>query len=75
MDPEHALRGACACGRNRYIVEVPRGSTQLAEVLFDTTRMTRTCTPILQLPRTPSTPIDQFKTRCVHDMTHTPNCH
>lgn len=35
MSQGRALTGACSCGRNRYIVEVPHESTDAAQVLFD----------------------------------------
>jgi hypothetical protein len=40
------LRGCCACGRNRYVVEVPAGSVELAQVFFDTTTASRQCTKV-----------------------------
>lgn len=35
MSKERALTGACSCGRNRYIIEVPHDSADVAQVLFD----------------------------------------
>ncbi|KAI9753958.1 MAG: hypothetical protein M4579_004918 [Chaenotheca gracillima] len=35
MSRERPLSGACACGRNRYTVEVPPDSEQTAQVFFD----------------------------------------
>ncbi|KAF2401913.1 hypothetical protein EJ06DRAFT_555533 [Trichodelitschia bisporula] len=35
------LHGACSCGRNIYVVDVPRASTQRAQVLFDNSSQTR----------------------------------
>jgi hypothetical protein len=36
-----ALHGSCACGRNRYVVEIPKQQTQLAELRYDNTSATR----------------------------------
>lgn len=33
------LRGGCQCGRNSYIIEVPQGTTEKAQVLFHTDSM------------------------------------
>lgn len=38
---ERALHGSCACGRNRYIVEIPAGSAQLAELTYDNSSAAR----------------------------------
>ncbi|KAF2200263.1 hypothetical protein GQ43DRAFT_79956 [Delitschia confertaspora ATCC 74209] len=35
------LHGSCACGRNRYVVEVPAGQAQLAELRYDNTNASR----------------------------------
>ncbi|KAF2853536.1 hypothetical protein T440DRAFT_389882 [Plenodomus tracheiphilus IPT5] len=35
------LHGSCACGRNRYVVEIPAGHVQLAELLYDNTSTSR----------------------------------
>ncbi|KAF2259563.1 hypothetical protein CC78DRAFT_548237 [Lojkania enalia] len=35
------LHGSCACGRNRYVVEVPTQQTQLAELRYDNTAASR----------------------------------
>jgi hypothetical protein len=37
------LHGACACGRNRYVVEMPRQQMQQAELRYDNTSATREC--------------------------------
>jgi hypothetical protein len=46
--PNHAmatqtLRGACACGRNRYVVEIPSKEIQSAELRYDNTSASRKC--------------------------------
>ncbi|EON69007.1 hypothetical protein W97_08265 [Coniosporium apollinis CBS 100218] len=38
---EQALRGSCACGRNRYVVEIPPSSAQLAGVFLDNSSSSR----------------------------------
>ena len=38
---DRALHGSCACGRNRYIVEIPAGSAQLAELTYDNSSAAR----------------------------------
>jgi hypothetical protein len=35
------LHGSCACGRNRYVVEVPKQQAELAEVRYDNTSASR----------------------------------
>ncbi|KAF9731186.1 hypothetical protein PMIN06_008090 [Paraphaeosphaeria minitans] len=35
------LHGSCACGRNRYVVEIPQQQTQLAELRYDNTSASR----------------------------------
>jgi hypothetical protein len=35
------LKGACACGRNRYVVEMPAEAAQRAELRYDNTSTTR----------------------------------
>ncbi|KAF1974248.1 hypothetical protein BU23DRAFT_553616 [Bimuria novae-zelandiae CBS 107.79] len=35
------LHGSCACGRNRYVVEIPRTQVQLAELMYDNTSASR----------------------------------
>ncbi|KAI9842067.1 MAG: hypothetical protein M1837_007492 [Sclerophora amabilis] len=35
MSRQRPLRGTCACGRNQYIVEVPKDSEQTAQVYFE----------------------------------------
>lgn len=35
------LHGSCACGRNRYVVEVPIEKAQLAEICYDNTAVSR----------------------------------
>jgi hypothetical protein len=36
------LHGACACGRNRYVVEIPAHQVDQAEVRYDNTSASRT---------------------------------
>ncbi|GJC95415.1 hypothetical protein ColKHC_04241 [Colletotrichum higginsianum] len=36
---QRALRGGCQCGRNSYIIDVPQGTTERAQVLFHTDSM------------------------------------
>lgn len=36
------LHGSCACGRNRYVVEIPAQQSQLAELRYDNTSASRT---------------------------------
>jgi len=38
---DRALRGSCACGRNRYIVEIPSQAEQLAELRYDNSSAAR----------------------------------
>lgn len=35
------LHGSCACGRNRYVVEMPQAQTQLLELRYDNTSASR----------------------------------
>ena len=35
MASEAALRGACSCGRNQYLIAIPSDSRTAAQVLFD----------------------------------------
>ncbi len=35
--PQQTLRGSCACGRNRYVVEVPQEQASRAELRYDNT--------------------------------------
>ncbi|KAI9794079.1 MAG: hypothetical protein M1816_006704 [Peltula sp. TS41687] len=35
MSRQRPLRGACSCGRNRYTVEVPQESNEIAQIFFD----------------------------------------
>ncbi|PSN66590.1 hypothetical protein BS50DRAFT_369204 [Corynespora cassiicola Philippines] len=35
------LHGSCACGRNRYVVEMPQAQAQLAELRYDNTSASR----------------------------------
>lgn len=35
MSSERLLRGSCFCGRNQYVVQIPRDSAGSAQVLFD----------------------------------------
>jgi hypothetical protein len=44
------LHGACACGRNRYVVEMPSQELQLAELLYDNTSASRMSFPIVTEP-------------------------
>ncbi|KAF2676994.1 hypothetical protein K458DRAFT_481623 [Lentithecium fluviatile CBS 122367] len=37
----HTLHGSCACGRNRYVVEIPAAQAQLAELRYDNTSASR----------------------------------
>ena len=39
------LHGSCACGRNRYVVEMPQAHTQLAELRYDNTSASRKFSP------------------------------
>lgn len=39
------LHGACACGRNRYVVEMPHQSMQQAELRYDNTSASRKWSP------------------------------
>ncbi|KAJ9134434.1 Mss4-like protein [Pleurostoma richardsiae] len=36
MSFDHPLHGGCSCGRNQYIIQVPRNASERAQVLFDT---------------------------------------
>jgi hypothetical protein len=48
QDPAMATRtlhGACACGRNRYVIEMPSHELQLAQLLYDNTSASRMCLP------------------------------
>ncbi|KAF2808342.1 uncharacterized protein BDZ99DRAFT_464222 [Mytilinidion resinicola] len=38
---DRALRGSCACGRWRYVVEIPAQSVQLAELRYDNSSASR----------------------------------
>ncbi|KAF2470898.1 uncharacterized protein BDR25DRAFT_325230 [Lindgomyces ingoldianus] len=40
MAPQ-TLHGSCACGRNRYVVEIPQQQVSLAEILCDSTSASR----------------------------------
>jgi hypothetical protein len=44
------LHGACACGRNRYVVEMPSRDLQLAELLYDNTSASSMSFPIARRP-------------------------
>jgi len=35
------LHGSCACGRNRYVVEIPAQQARLAELRYDNTSASR----------------------------------
>jgi hypothetical protein len=35
MDRQQLLRGGCACGRNRYVVQIPQNSSEVPHVFFD----------------------------------------
>jgi hypothetical protein len=37
------LHGSCACGRNRYVVELPAQQRQQAELRYDNTSASRRC--------------------------------
>ncbi|KAL7626676.1 hypothetical protein AAE478_003450 [Parahypoxylon ruwenzoriense] len=37
MASGRALRGSCHCGRNQYIVQIPSGANESAQILFDST--------------------------------------
>ncbi|GJC90515.1 hypothetical protein ColLi_13353 [Colletotrichum liriopes] len=52
---ERALRGGCQCGRNSYIIDVPQGTTERAQVLFHTDSMHRVplATPLAAMIRVP----------------------
>lgn len=39
--PSQTLHGSCACGRNRYVVEIPAKESQLAELRYDNTAASR----------------------------------
>ena len=39
--PSQTLHGSCACGRNRYVVEIPATESQLAELRYDNTAASR----------------------------------
>lgn len=38
---KQTLHGSCACGRNRYVVEIPVQQAQLAELRYDNTSASR----------------------------------
>ncbi|KAI0381007.1 hypothetical protein F5Y04DRAFT_89753 [Hypomontagnella monticulosa] len=50
-----ALRGSCHCGRNQYVVEIPSGASEYAQVLFDSTASHRiaSATPLSAFLRVP----------------------
>ncbi|TEA19294.1 hypothetical protein C8034_v000756 [Colletotrichum sidae] len=52
---QRPLRGGCQCGRNRYIIDVPRESTERAQVLFHTDARHRVplATPLAAMIRVP----------------------
>lgn len=52
---QRPLRGGCQCGRNSYIIEVPQGTTEKAQVLFHTDSMHRVplATPLAAMIRVP----------------------
>ncbi|OHF00118.1 hypothetical protein CORC01_04526 [Colletotrichum orchidophilum] len=58
------LRGGCHCGRNRYIIDVPEGTTEKAQVLFYTDSKHRVplATPLAAMIRVPLS--------CYHSSTH-----
>ncbi|KAI0145894.1 hypothetical protein F4776DRAFT_382200 [Hypoxylon sp. NC0597] len=37
MSSGRPLRGSCYCGRNQYIVQIPNGASEAAQILFDAT--------------------------------------
>ncbi|KAI0840631.1 hypothetical protein F5Y06DRAFT_244571 [Hypoxylon sp. FL0890] len=49
------LRGSCYCGRNQYIVQIPSGASEAAQILFDTTTAHRlsSATPFPAFLRVP----------------------
>ncbi|EOO03050.1 hypothetical protein UCRPA7_1451 [Phaeoacremonium minimum UCRPA7] len=55
MSSHHPLRGGCSCGRNKYIIEIPEGATDSAQVLFDTdsSRRNSQATPLAAFIRVP----------------------
>lgn len=42
MSALHPLRGGCHCGRNRYIIDMPEGADDIAQVLFNADASHRT---------------------------------
>ncbi|PGH12059.1 hypothetical protein AJ80_06878 [Polytolypa hystricis UAMH7299] len=40
MSQDRVLRGSCSCGRNQYIISLPPGATDQAEVYFSNDRRT-----------------------------------
>ncbi|KAI1374925.1 hypothetical protein F4677DRAFT_446833 [Hypoxylon crocopeplum] len=55
MSSGRALRGSCHCGRNQYIVRLPTGTSEVAQVLFDSTADHRisSATPLSAFLRVP----------------------
>jgi len=41
MAADQLLRGSCFCGRNQYVVRIPKDSTETAQVLFDSAPIQR----------------------------------
>lgn len=35
MSRQRPLRGACSCGRNRYVIVVPEDATEQSQIFFD----------------------------------------
>ncbi|CAJ2506079.1 Uu.00g002090.m01.CDS01 [Anthostomella pinea] len=55
MSLQRALRGSCHCGRNQYIIEVPNGASDVAQILFDSNAGHRvsSATPLSAFLRVP----------------------
>ncbi|KAI1100007.1 hypothetical protein F4804DRAFT_63029 [Jackrogersella minutella] len=55
MSSGRALRGSCHCGRNQYIVQIPSGASEVAQILFDSTASHRIslATPLSAFLRVP----------------------
>ncbi|KAI0014027.1 hypothetical protein F4779DRAFT_612834 [Xylariaceae sp. FL0662B] len=50
-----ALRGSCYCGRNQYVVQIPGGTSEVAQILFDSNAHHRlsSATPLSAFLRVP----------------------
>ncbi|TQV99488.1 hypothetical protein V2A60_004962 [Cordyceps javanica] len=57
MSSLRPLRGGCQCGRNRYLIDVPEGAADEAQVLFNTkaTHQASLATPLAAYIRVPLT--------------------